>query len=461
MRKLRPVLFLLLAFGHPLHGADIETELLEQTRLQDIAPPRIDAKKLVKQSSSFLREREPEMSSEEYALYEQVVTMLTNNPQFAVRMLEAMMTGKEPVSPAFEFILGNAYYAANQPELSEKHYRSSVQRYPSFLRAWKNLGVLLYTTNRFDDAAKCFSKAVVLGDREPTTFGLLGYSLEKQGNLVSAEMAYLQALGGDPASSDWKEGLVRIYIDGRQYGRAEPLVRNLIKERPTETRLWLNYASLLVSDRRKLEAIAVLEAAQAAGAAGPEELSLLGDLFAEQGLSTEAIATYTKVLGPERPRGEQKLLQLARMLIDTGNHPKAEQTLAAITGDLTSSSRVLLLQTRADLFRAQKRWPDARREIESLLALAPLNGRALLTLGRIHLEEHDVPRATFAFETAYRIPESAYHASLELANIELKNRRYAKAVAYLEHALGLQRSEAVEDYLARIKTLVPADPGAG
>jgi tetratricopeptide (TPR) repeat protein len=463
MNKLPPILLAVL-LAAPLAGEDRNSDFLERERLpldQALSLPRVDPKRLVKDSNSFLKEREPEMTPEEYALYEKIAGMLATNPDLAVRMLEAMVNEKERPSPAFEFILGNAYYAANQTERAEKSYRSAVERFPEFVRSWKNLGVLCYSSSRFPEAVKCFSKAVVLGDREPSTFGLMGYCLERQDNPIAAEMAYMQALGGDPANSDWKEGLLRIYIAAKQYGRAEPLVRSLIKERPTEARLWLNYAGLLLADQRKLEAMAVLETAQAAGAAGPDEFALLGDLYAEQGLAAEAAAAYTKVLGPARARGEQKLLQFAQVLIAAGRLPEAEQTLALLKGEPTPAGRLALLQVRADLLMAKKLWPEARREIDMLLAVAPLNGRALLALGRTHLEERDLPHAAFAFEAACRIPETAYPASLELANIELKNHRYAKAVEYLERALRLQRTDAVEDYLARVKTLVPADPPSG
>jgi DNA replication initiation complex subunit (GINS family) len=76
--------------------------------------PQVDAKRIINESNSFLKEREPEMTEEEYALYEKVVTILSSNPEFAVKLLEAMESEKEPPSPAFEFILGNAYYAAGQ-----------------------------------------------------------------------------------------------------------------------------------------------------------------------------------------------------------------------------------------------------------------------------------------------------------------------------------------------------------
>jgi Tfp pilus assembly protein PilF len=301
----------------------------------------------------------------------------------------------------------------------------------------------------------------MLGDRDPVNFGLLGYCLEKEGDTVSAEMAYLQAVSGDPANTDWKEGLLRIYIDGKQYGRAEPLVRSLIKAKPAETRYWLDYAGILLAERRKVEAMVVLEEAAAAGAAGPDELTLLGDLYAEQNLTAQAIAIYEKVRGAERAQGEEKLLQFARVLIAADKLPEAEQTLAAITGELTPPARIVLLQTRADLAMARKRWPEARQQIEALLALAPLNGRGLLTLGRTYLEENNVPRATVAFEAAYRIPDAAYQASLELANIEVMNRHFAKSAEYLEKALSIEKTDAISDYLARVRALARSETQVG
>ena len=60
-----------------------------------------------------------------------------------------------------------------------------------------------------------------------------------------------------------------------------------------------------------------------------------------------------------------------------------------------------------------------------------------------------------------RQPASAYQASLELANIELRNRHYAKAVEYLEKALSIEKTDTVQDYLARVRTLVPRENNAG
>jgi tetratricopeptide (TPR) repeat protein len=415
--------------------------------------PKLDPKRIINESNGFLKEREPEMTAEEYALYEKVVTMLPTQPEFALKLLEAMMNEKEPPSPAFEFILGNAYYAAGQNDQAEARYRSAVKRYSSFLRAWNNLGILYYTVNKFAEAIPCFSQAVTLGDRDPTTFGLLAYCLERMGNVVPAEMAYMQALSGDPTSANWMEGLLRIYIQGKQYGRAESLVKNLIKEHPQEAKYWLTYANILLGENRKLEAIAILEASVGTGVAGLDELNLLADLYAEQGLVPEAVTIYQKIQSLSQELGERKLLNLAQMLIASDRLPQAQAVMAALKSELTPEGRINYLQARSDWFAAQKRWPEARKELDELLKLAPLNGRALLSLGRAHLAEDDLPRATFAFEAACQIPDCTYRASLELANIELKNRHYGKSVEYLQRALNIERTAAVEDYLARIKTL--------
>ncbi len=440
--------------------AQSDNDLFDLSKAQNVfnrrgsKAPTFDAKRIINESSSFLKEREPEMSAEEYALYEKVMNMLASNPAFALRLLEGMMNESEKPSPAFEFILGNAYYAAGDNAKTESSYKSAIARYPTFLRAWNNLGVLYYTTDRFADAVKAFSKSVSLGDREPTTYGLLGYSLEKEGNFIAAEVAYMQALSGEPDNADWQEGLLRLCVQGRQLARAEAMARNLIKSRPTEARFWLILANVLLTDQRKLEAMAVLELAAGAGVATPEELTLLGDLYAEQKLLPEALAIYTQLIKPEPASGEQRLLRLAQTLAAAGRAPEAQAALKALPATLSPAGRTTKLLVQAQIEAAAKRWAEARRDLETILADDPMNAQALLALGGVHVGEGDDARAAFVFEAAGRVPEATYRASLELANLEIRNRNYARSVEHLQKALSLEHTDEVADYLARVRTLV-------
>jgi tetratricopeptide (TPR) repeat protein len=445
-------------------GAQSETDLFDLARTQNLLSgrtdrsPQLEAKRIINESSSFLKEREPEMNAEEYALYEKMVGMLSSNPTFALRLLENMTKEGEQPSPAFQFILGNAYYAAGDFAKTESSYRAAVDRYPAFLRAWNNLGVLYYTTGRFAEAVRAFSRSVALGDREPTTYGLLGYSLEKQGNGAAAEAAYMQALGGDPDNADWQEGLLRLCLQTRQLGRAEGAARNLVKTHPAEPRYWLMLANVLLTDHRKLEALAVLELAAGTSVAGPDELVLLGDLYAEQGLQTEALAIYTKLLKPVPETGEQKLLRLAQVLAAAGRTAEVEKVLHALPAELSPAGRTSRLLLEAQLATEAKRWPDAHHKLDAVLATEPLHGPALLALGTVRLGEGDDAGARLSFEAAVRVPASAYRASLELANLELRQHHYARTVEHLQRALSIERSAAVEDYLDRVRPLAADEP---
>ncbi len=445
--------------AQPADTAETELDRIRESQMRggtgdQHTAPTVDTAAIVNESNAFLKEREPEMTAEEYALYEKIVAMLETNSKFALRLLEGMTSEKQKPSPAFEFILGNTYYSAGNIAKAEELYRSAVTRFPTFLRAWNNLGVLYYTSNRYAEAIPCFSRSVVLGDKDPMTFGLLGYCLEHTGNVVSAEMAYMQALAGEPSSIPWKEGLLRIYVKGGQYGRAESLVRNLIKERPTDTRFWLAYANLLVKDGRKLKAIALIETAVQAGIAGAAEITLLGDLYAEHEMVAEAIATYARVSQPDTNIGTRKLLSFAQALVAARKYADALAVLDSLSRELSTGETITALQVRADIAAAEKRWADSRRHLEALLALAPMHGKAWIGIGLAHVAEGDLARAAFAFETALQDEATTYRAHLELANLDLRNRRYADSVRHLEEALALNDTELVRSYLARIKPLL-------
>lgn len=426
-----------------------------------LAAAPLDARRLIEESSQLGKAPEPEMAESERAVYEKVAPILVRKPEFALKLLKAMSTTSDPnakPSPAFDFMLGNAYYAASNYPEAEAKYRSAVERNPTFARAWNNLGVLYYVQAQQADAVPCFSKAVTLGYRDATTFGLLGHSLEKTGNTVSAEMAYMQALAAEPANVSWSEGLLRIYIAEKNSAKAEALVHALLASHPHDARYWATYAHLLLSSGRKLEATALLERMATTSLIRESDLILLGDLYAEQRMTAEALATFRRVAATQAELVERRLLQLAKNLSDQRLWTEALTVLEALSRTpLTPQSRTACLEARAELELARENSLDAKRALEALIAEAPANGNAWIGLGRVYLTEAEPAKAIAAFERAYEIPESSYRASVELTNIEFKNRHYERCLGYLDHALGIRRTAALENFRDQIRNLIPSE----
>ena len=96
-----------------------------------------------------------------------------------------------------------------------------------------------------------------------------------------------------------------------------------------------------------------------------------------------------------------------------------------------------------------------------MLAEQPRHGAALLALGAVWLGEGNEAEAELAFAGAVRAPETAGRANLELANLELRQRHYARSAGYLEAALRLERRPEVEQYLERVRALAEVEtPGS-
>ncbi len=409
--------------------------------------------RIINQSANFLKNREPEMTGAEYALYEKVVSMLSVQPDFAMQLLESMMSGKERPSPAFEFVLGNAYYNSNRLDLAEQHYRRALDQMPEYQRAWSNLGILYYNGGRYQEAASALGKAVELGDATSETLGLLGFAMQRCGNTVAAEMAYLRALGAAPENVDWIEGLFNIYAEGHQYGRAESLARQLIRLQPREAKHWLHYANLLVAQDRRQDAIVALETARGMQFGDDAVLLLLGDLYAQEHFVPEAMAVYREVQQRTPDIGTSRALAYAQMLVAERKPKAALELLAGIEAKLNAPMRGTFLETRAEAYAAMENWTAARQDLEAVLAIQPLNGAAMLRLGQV-LKSADQPLvAQQILEAAVARTDVAYQAHLELADLALRLRHFRECADQLAQALTLQKTPAIQEYLEKIKTI--------
>jgi Flp pilus assembly protein TadD len=398
------------------------------------------------------------MTEEEHALYERIVPMVFQQPEFALNLLETMLDDDKPESAAFAYILGNVYFAQSRFEAAETRYREAITGFPDFLRAWSNLGVLFYSRERYLEAIPCFTKALTLGDREVRTLGLLGYCHKRAGNPAAAELAYSQAYLLEPGNIEWIEGLVELAFENGQFGKVETLARQLIRTKPAEVRYWRLLASNQIRQGNPVDAIATLEVAASVNAAEEEDLVLLGDLYVQQGFSREALTAYRRVEARSPGIGNERLIRVAAALIDQAELDAAAEILASVAPTTSAPQKPDLLRVTAALQQARGQSGEATETLEAILALAPLDGPTLIALGRMREAGGDVARAELLYEQAAELPDQAYAANVCLANIALATRRYDRAAGFLERALAIESTPHLQDHLARVRSLLKPTP---
>lgn len=429
---------------------------LVQVRAADPAdvPVEVDVHAIINDSYQFLRNREPIMTAGEFSLYETIIPMVFEQPDYALRLLETMVADEEPESAAFEFVLGNVYFMQERYESAEARYLGALKQYPEFLRAWFNLGVLRFTLGRYGEAVPCFTRAIALGNRDARTLGLLGYSLQRTGNGIVAEIAYMQALVAEPDNADLIESLLKLYLENGNTVRAEALLRELTRLDPANGERQLLYARTLHEAGRAIEAIVVLEVAASLEVLEVDGLLYLGNLFAQEGLFPEAVARYRQVIATHPDLGLDQLLTFARFLIEEGQLEEAVGLLRSMAEPDSEQAKIAWLKARSELAFAQGSWGEARATLENLLIRTPLDGDSLVRLGQVHQMEGELARAEMVMERALQVEESRHRASLELANYAVLRQDYRRSMRYLEQAMDLESSPEIKAHLERLRALV-------
>lgn len=415
--------------------------------------PDINPTRIINESFNFRKEREPDMTAAEFALYERLSGMVETNATFALQLLETMLGDEDDDSAAFDLALGNLYYAEDRIEEATARYESAVSKYPEFLRGWVNIAMIHYQQKEFAQAAKAYAQAINLGDRDAQTFGLLAFCMRQTGNTIGAEMAFMQAMIASPEDTNWIGGLLELYFVNNRFAESEPLIRELIRLEPQKSENWMLYASLLTSLDRPLEAATQLEIARSLKVAAPNAIALLGDLYVGLGFIAEAISVYESLPDSSSDLGTDRIISYARSLIVKGNLSAARTML----DNIPPTPNWKIAQPRyfalAELAVAEKNWPEAELAFQGILQKNPLDPYALLGLGHVYVESNDAGRAEFTFESALQIPESEHRASLELANIYLAQTNYERAIQFLNRADSLQPSSTIRNQVARINAL--------
>lgn len=291
------------------------------------------------------------------------------NNQFeaAITPLKKLLAEKPDIAWA-HFQLAYAYTALKRTDEARAEYERATAIDPKMSEAYLNLGILL--TDKDPAAAVApLQKAVDLLPAQSRPRFLLGYALERAGDIAGATESYEAALRLDPRDSETVVHLGNLYYGLKKYPDAEAKYRSALDSQPKSPQALLGLAQALDAQNK------------------PEAAAAYRDYLAVNPDDTRVRARLMHLL-VEQKQYDEALAELDRA--DAGGKPPTLDSLRA----------------RADIQIAQKKWDDSIATLQKALALDPRDATLHGGLGRVYMQKRDFPDAEKEIKAALEIDRS-------------------------------------------------------
>jgi tetratricopeptide (TPR) repeat protein len=261
----------------------------------------------------------------------------------------------------------------------------------------------------------------------------------------------------DPASEQWKEGLaIAFFLQGKNADLVS-YVESLLKSQPDSKRLLDLQAKGFIRLEQPLRAAQNYELLEMMGQADFEVLASLGDIYVNEQLFEMATSAYSRALAFEAQAEASRPLEAAKVMVANSAFESAMVLTDAV--ELTFRGRMSETVTQ-DIWKLRALTASLTDQVgeqiaalKQLIAVDPLNGQALLKLGRLHLQEEQPIESMIYFERAEAMDKFAASAKLGHAQALVAQDKFNEAVPLLRASLALEDREPVRQYLRQIESL--------
>jgi tetratricopeptide (TPR) repeat protein len=403
-------------------------------------------------------EIEPRVADTERELLQQVMAAMGGTrglERARMLLLKSVTPGHSAV---FDFTLGNVYFQQDRLDRAAQWYRKAIEKFPSYQRACKNLGLVEVRAGNFGPARAALTRALELGAVDGTTFGLLGFACAGQEEFSAAETAYRQALLLQPDTMDWKLGLARCLFKLNKYPEAVALCDELIRKSPDRVDFWLLQANAYLGLKQPMKAAEIYEYLDLAGEANAQSLGTLGDIYVNEGAMELAADAYVRSMARDSQGSPARHVRNAEILSSRGAAEAASAVIGQIetawAGRLGDADRARLLKLRARIAMARGA-DDAEQAgiLEEIVRLDPLDGEALILLGQHYARTEQLERSLLYYDRAAALEKFEADARLRKAQALVKATRYQEAVPLLKRVQELRPREEVARYLEQVERL--------
>jgi tetratricopeptide (TPR) repeat protein len=375
---------------------------------------------------------------------------------------------KPDCSAILDFTLAGIQFQQDRIVEALGNYKRAVDKFPSFRRAWRNLGLIHVrraslisgpaARGEYDDAIAAFTRMIELGGGDAYSYGLLGFAYASREDYQAAEVAFRNALLLQPENTEWRLGLTRCVVKQEKFEDAATLLSALIERYPDRTEFWLLQAHTYLGMKQPLKAAENLEAVDMIGKSTVDSLSTLGDIYVSEGLVDLAAGAYLRALDADPRQPVARLLRSAEVLASRGALGQAGQVAARIRElesermDQAELRQLLKLEARISMADGTG-LAETAAILEEIVKIDPLDGEALMLLGQHYARAGEPDRAIFYYERAESIEKFEAGALIRHAQVLVGMGRYADAVPLLRRAQEIKPRDDIARYLDQVERL--------
>ena len=415
-----------------------------------------DFRKRALENFNIHSDLEPKLPATEKEAFTKIADLAATDVVRAYFELKAKTTADS--SAVFDFTLGSIAYQLNRPNEAAKYLESATRKFPTYLRAYKNLGLIQLQQGRTDAAIKTLTRAIELGGGDGNTFGLLGTAYVAKENFVAAEGAFRNALLLQPTTPEWKLGLARCIFRQNKYAEAVSLMNDLMERQPDKPEFWLLLASAHLGLKETTAAATCYEMIDRLGKSTPETLMSLADIYLQDANYPLAVETYLRALDLKPDQKIDRPLRAAEVLNARGAPAEAALLLARLKTyageNVEPDRRRKMLKLEAKIASAEGKSKEAAAVLEQILQEDPLDGDALLLLGQYYAKNNQPEKAIFLFERAAGMEPFEADAKVRHAQVLVTTGKYDEAVPLLKRAQEIKPRESIARYLEQIERLL-------
>ncbi len=398
-------------------------------------------------------EVEPRISVEERDFLEGIAPLMESQEREAIRRLNEFTTSQS--SAALDYLQGNLHFTIDEYDQAVAKYETSIRKFPSFLRAYKNLGLVHVRNGRFDQAVPFLVKTLELGGVDGDLLGLLGLCYLNQGKFNGALNAYRQALIYSPDSRDWKLGLIQCLMNTGEFRQALASASELLQEDPNQPELLLLQANAYLSLQEYGDAIGNLEMVRRMNQADAPTLFLLGDIYINEEVPTLAVDAYLAALEDSDNVQPETALRAAEILLGRNALAESERFMNALQSSvgeaLSPRQQLALLNLEAELALAQGDDDTAAEKLQGIVEQDPLNGKALILLADYFRKQDDFEEAVYHYELAAKVAEFEAPALTRHAQLLVSASEFSAAARLLERAQLIDPRPNRGEYLDQVR----------